>query len=232
MTGVPMNLIQASQPFLQLVTATKSSEASPKLETQLQVAHAHFMQHALRESGDPVRAGCASMLLCTLCDELMMQHFGLGWSRNSLLLRFHGQAHVGHEAWLPLEKFLTIGVELSVADIDLLMLYELVLALGWRGRYRMEIDGETKILKLRQVLHDKLHAANWQEQQKKNLYLCATQHLSIRNYWGYVFLFVLFFSVLISTIIVDWKIQRRWLDLMEPAPLSVSQVIDCSWLAA
>ncbi|MGC0154636.1 type IVB secretion system protein IcmH/DotU [Chromobacterium vaccinii] len=118
-------------------------------------------------------AGCewqqaqdASYLLCTYLDEVCndaARHAGLQSydGERSLLVEFHGDAWGGEDAFSDLERW----VRHEPLPTDLLALYELALALGWQGRYRVLERGDA----LLQDLRSQLHATIWRQREPEAL---------------------------------------------------------------
>lgn len=96
----------------------------------------------------------ASYLLCTYIDEVVsdfarqkMQTPFL--EESSLLVEFHGDAWGGEDAFTNLEQWM----QHDRLPILLLAFYELVISLGWQGRYRVRERGDVLLLDLRSQLH-------------------------------------------------------------------------------
>jgi len=101
----------------------------------------------------------ASYLLCTYLDEAVgdiarqLQQSPYDGER-SLLVEFHGDAWGGENVFLNLEKWM----QDARPPIELLMFYEMILALGFYGRYYLNERGDV----LLQDLRSQLHAKIWQ----------------------------------------------------------------------
>lgn len=103
----------------------------------------------------------ASYLLCTYIDEVVSD-FARQLTQTpyldepSLLVEFHGDAWGGEDAFTNLEQWM----QHDHPPLLLLALYELVLSLGWQGRYRVRDRGDVLLLDLR----SQLHALVWGQQ--------------------------------------------------------------------
>ena len=122
----------------------------------------------------------ASYLLCTYLDETVgdiarqMQQTPYDGDR-SLLVEFHGDAWGGENVFLNLEKWMHD----ARPPIDLLLLYEMILALGFYGRYHLNERGDV----LLQDLRSQLHAKIWQNRVPAALGLEQKAGPMIRKRW-------------------------------------------------
>lgn len=104
----------------------------------------------------------ASYLMCTYVDEVVndaARLLGLPPYNGepSLLVEFHGDAWGGEDAFADLERW----AARTPVDLAILEFYELVLSLGWEGRYRVIERGHVLLGDLR----SQLHASIWSERQ-------------------------------------------------------------------
>lgn len=108
----------------------------------------------------------ASYLLCTYIDEVVSD-FARPLSQtpyleeSSLLVEFHGDAWGGEDAFTNLERWMRH----DHPPLLLLAFYELVLSLGWQGRYRVRDRGDVLLLDLR----SQLHALVWGQESPPSL---------------------------------------------------------------
>lgn len=129
------------------------------VRAQLSLEVRLFRERAAKVDGDWDRVSDASYLLCTYLDEVVsdtarsLNQIPYDGDR-SLLIEFHGDAWGGEDAFSDLERWMG----LDQPPMELLALYELVLSLGWQGRYRVRERGEV----LLQDLRSQLHALLWQ----------------------------------------------------------------------
>jgi type VI secretion system protein ImpK len=147
-------LVAAANPVLNL---------APRLRATLQ----HPQPIALRDAlADGIRAFerraaqagiareniiAARYALCTLLDEAAVSTpwGGSGiWSRHSLLVLFHNEAYGGEKFFQLLAKL----AEKPGANLELLELMYLCLALGLEGRYRVAPNGRAQLATLRERL--------------------------------------------------------------------------------
>lgn len=100
----------------------------------------------------------ASYLLCTYLDETVndaaREHAQVVYDgERSLLVEFHDDAWGGEDAFADLSRWM----KTEPPPIPLLSFYELILSLGWQGRYRVLDRGDV----LLQDLRSQLHALIW-----------------------------------------------------------------------
>jgi len=99
----------------------------------------------------------ASYLLCTYIDETANDSARLHQAtpydgQHSLLVEFHGDSWGGEDAFSDLENWMAK----TPLPVSLLELYELVLSLGWQGRYRVLERGQALLADLRSQLNTQL----------------------------------------------------------------------------
>ncbi|CAI2398884.1 Inner membrane lipoprotein YiaD precursor [Serratia proteamaculans] len=100
----------------------------------------------------------ARYALCTLLDETVSDTpWGAGvWARNSMLMHFYGENLGGERFFSLLEQVeQNVPEELPLAEI-----FYLCLALGLEGRYRIQPDGEKKLVFVRRQLYMKINEFN------------------------------------------------------------------------
>ncbi|HEK0905333.1 type VI secretion system protein TssL [Pseudomonas putida] len=152
--GVGINpLVRAANPLLDLVVPLRGLTRAPDMETlreRLVQAVQQFEAQARNARVEAQTLAAARYALCTLVDETISSTpWGAGvWSGRSLLVTFHNEAWGG-------EKFFLILQRLSLdarANLDVLELMYLCLALGLEGRYRVLDRGFDQLAALRERL--------------------------------------------------------------------------------
>ncbi len=127
--------------------------------TQMALEVRVFRERLMAEKTDWNLVNDASYLLCTFIDErandVAREQGAVAWGgERSLLVEYHGDAWGGEDAFADLQKWMSQ----DPLPRDLLVFYELVLSLGWQGRYRVIDNGEVQL----QDLRSRLHALIWQ----------------------------------------------------------------------
>lgn len=122
----------------------------------------------------------ASYLLCTYLDEvvsdLARQTSQTPYEGDrSLLVEFHGDAWGGEDAFTDLERWMAADPQ----PVALLGLYELILSLGWQGRYRVRDRGDVML----QDLRSQLHAIVWQHRAPAGLGTEVVAPLVAKRRW-------------------------------------------------
>ncbi len=133
----------------------------PAMRAQLVLELRLFRERMGKSGCDSTQVAEASYLLCTYLDEVVSDAMRLAQQipyegDRSLLVEFHDDAWGGEDAFAHLEY----AMRLDHPPFELLGLYEMLLALGLQGRYRMLERGDV----LRQDLRSQLHAMLWQQQ--------------------------------------------------------------------
>ncbi|WP_179283423.1 type IVB secretion system protein IcmH/DotU [Bordetella genomosp. 9] len=146
-------LVEAAHPLLELGMLLRHGRQPPplpleELRRRLALMVRNFVDACAHVPTDTVAA--ARYCLCTYLDEAVAATpwGGEAWSARSLLVIFHGEASGG-------ERFFTILHELSrdpSANIDVLELLSVILALGMQGRYRLSPQGVAALGQVRQKL--------------------------------------------------------------------------------
>lgn len=189
----------------------------------------------------------ASYLLCTYLDEVTSDHARVqgvapyGGER-SLLVEFHGDAWGGEDAFAKLEQ----RMEEAKPPLDLLMLYELLMSLGWQGRYRVRDRGDV----LLQDLRARLNAMIWHQHGPATLGDTFEVAPQGRQRWLTVLraalIFVLLAGLLWVAAAVDldnrgrplrealasWTPPVRTINLAETLPPPLPQLLAEGWLTA
>lgn len=154
--GAGLNpLVRAANPLLDLVVPLRFLATAPDMEVLRQrlIAAVQAFEAAARAAhAEPEAVAAARYALCTFLDETISSTpWGAGvWNSRSLLVAFHNEAWGG-------EKFFLILQRLSQdprANLDVLELMYLCLALGMEGRYRVMERGHDQLVVLRERLLD------------------------------------------------------------------------------
>jgi type VI secretion system protein ImpK len=144
-------LVAAAHPLLELGMLLRHGHQPPPLALEDLRARLAAMVRAFVDACAPIDTNivaAARYCLCTYVDEAIAATpwGGEAWSARSLLVIFHGESSGG-------ERFFTILHELTrdpSANIDVLELLLVMLALGMQGRYRLSREG---VAALGQVRH-------------------------------------------------------------------------------
>jgi type VI secretion system protein ImpK len=147
-------LVSAANPLLDLILPLRYMPTHPDVELlreQLMAAITRFEKQVKAEDLPTEEIAAARYALCTCLDETISSTpWGSGgvWSSRSLLVVFHNEAWGG-------EKFFRILQKLSQdphANIDVLELMYVCLALGMEGRYGALDNGQAQLDLLRERL--------------------------------------------------------------------------------
>jgi type VI secretion system protein ImpK len=148
-------LVSAANPLLDLVLPLRQMATNPGVETlrqQLVGAINSFEREAKAALVENDSIAAARFSLCTFLDEtISATPWGGGgvWASRSLLVTFHNEASGGEKFFLILQKL----CQNPGANIEILELMYLCLALGMEGRYRVSEGGRTQLDILRERLH-------------------------------------------------------------------------------
>ncbi len=170
--GAGLNpLVRAASALLDLVVPLRFMPAPPDMEVLRQRLTEEMQAfekaaRAARADGETVAA--ARYALCTFLDETISSTpWGAGvWNSRSLLVAFHNEAWGG-------EKFFLILQRLSQdprANLDVLELMYLCLALGLEGRYRVLDRGQDQLATLRERLLHLIHQQRGPREQDLSLH--------------------------------------------------------------
>jgi type VI secretion system protein ImpK len=146
-------LVRAANPLLDLVVPLRMMAQPPDLQQlreRLALAIKAFELEARQAGVDSEALAAARYVLCTLLDETIASTaWGSGvWSTRSLLVAFHNEASGGEKVFLVLQRL----SQDAGANINLLELMYLCLALGLEGRYRLLANGQEQLATLRERL--------------------------------------------------------------------------------
>ena len=146
-------LVRAANPLLDLVVPLRLTAQPPDLQQlreRLALAIRTFETEARSAGIGSEAIAAARYVLCTLLDETIAgTAWGSGvWGTRSLLVAFHNEASGGEKVFLVLQRL----SQDTAANIDLLELIYLCLALGLEGRYRLLDQGQAQLATLRERL--------------------------------------------------------------------------------
>ena len=217
------------------------------LRSQLALEVRLFRERLGKTIADWALLDDASYLLCTFLDELTSDQartqgvppFG---GERSLLVEFHGDAWGGEDAFVKLEQ----RMEEAKPPIDLLMLYELLMSLGWQGRYRVRDRGDV----LLQDLRARLNTMIWHQQAPASLGATFSVVAAGRQRWltatraALGFVLAAGLAWVAATIDLDnrgrplrealasWTPPVRTINLAETLPPPLPQLLAEGWLTA
>lgn len=147
-------LVAAANPLLDLVVPLRAMGSHPDVEglrQQLVAAIKAFEGQARAAMADFETVAAARYALCTFLDETISgTPWGAGgvWSSRSLLVAFHNEAFGGEKFFLILQRL----CQDPRANLDVLELFYVCLALGLEGRYRVIDGGRAQLDILRERL--------------------------------------------------------------------------------
>ncbi|RQT71882.1 hypothetical protein DF022_37470 [Burkholderia cepacia] len=189
----------------------------------------------------------ASYLLCTYLDECV-NDAARAASRSpydgerSLLVEFHDDAWGGEDAFSDLVRWM----KSDNPPVALLAFYELILSLGWQGRYQVLERGDVLLKDLR----SQLHALIWHHVSPESLGTgLITPERPRRRWWSparasLVAFFVVLLSYGIVSLMLDaqgrslrnelaaWTPPTRTINLAETLPPPLPQLLSEGWLTA
>ncbi|WP_175951159.1 type IVB secretion system protein IcmH/DotU [Burkholderia sp. BCC0405] len=189
----------------------------------------------------------ASYLLCTYLDENVSDAARAASQvpydgERSLLVEFHDDAWGGEDAFADLGRWM----KADDPPVGLLAFYELILSLGWQGRYRVLDRGDV----LLQDLRSQLHALIWRHVPPEPLGTgLITPTRPRRRWWtptraGVVALGVVLLTYGIASMVLDsqgrpirnalaaWMPPTRTINLAETLPPPLPQLLSEGWLTA
>jgi type VI secretion system protein ImpK len=189
----------------------------------------------------------ASYLLCTYLDECVNDHARQSAQipydgERSLLVEFHDDAWGGEDAFADLDRWM----KLDHPPLSLLSFYELILSLGWQGRYAVVDRGAI----LLQDLRSQLHALIWHGAGPGTLGtpLIEPQHRR-RRWWtlaraGGIALAAVVLGYAVLSAILDaqgrplraalaaWMPPTRSINIADTLPPPLPQLLSEGWLTA
>jgi type VI secretion system protein ImpK len=152
-------LLRAANPLLELALPLRRLTSHPDLEalrTQLIQMVRTFEKNGRGYGVPDQQLGPARYCLCTFIDEaIAATPWGAGvWGRRSLLVTFHNEASGGERLFVILQRL----AQTPAADLDLLELIYVILALGFDGRYRLIDGGRAQVEIVRERLEQMIRA--------------------------------------------------------------------------
>jgi len=261
--GEQVAVLQAGQQSASWSNAFVSHALPAILQLQRHLAGEPRDQSALRaQLGLEVRcyrerlggSGCewqqvqdASYLLCTYLDERVNEAARAASlvpydGERSLLVEFHDDAWGGEDAFSDLARWM----KTEPPPVALLSFYELVLSLGWQGRYRVLERGGV----LLQDLRSQLHAVIWRQRAPEPLGTgLVTPARRPRGRWtplwanavaiGAVLLAYALVSAMLASqgrpirhALAAWMPPTRTINLAETLPPPLPQLLSEGWLSA
>jgi type VI secretion system protein ImpK len=147
-------LVAAANPLLDLVVPLRAMGSHPDVEglrQQLVAAIKGFEAQAKAAMVDFETVAAARYALCTFLDEtISCTPWGAGgvWASRSLLVAFHNETFGGEKFFLILQRL----CQDPRANLDVLELFYVCLALGLEGRYRVIDGGRAQLDILRERL--------------------------------------------------------------------------------
>ncbi|MBK5914996.1 DotU family type VI secretion system protein [Rhodocyclus purpureus] len=148
-------IVTAASPLLNAVPPLRISPSQSD-PAQLRDTLAEGVRAFERKAGqlgvDPRHILAARYILCTFIDEAAASTpwGGSGvWGRQSLLVMFHNETWGGEKVFQLMAKL----AENPAANLDLLELLHVVLALGFEGRYRVIDGGLQQLAQVRERLY-------------------------------------------------------------------------------
>lgn len=152
-TGGLNPLLRAANPLLELAVPLRQLPTHPNVEelrTQLTQMVRTFETEGRAAGYDDEKLGAARYCLCTFLDEAISSTpWGAGlWASRSLLVTFHNEASGGERFFLILQRL----AQNPAANVDVLELIYVMLALGFEGRYRLIDGGRTQLDTVRERL--------------------------------------------------------------------------------
>ncbi|MBL8438720.1 MAG: DotU family type VI secretion system protein [Zoogloeaceae bacterium] len=148
-------LVAAASPLFNLAVQLRqsSSQANPgALRESLAAGVRAFEKQALAAGATQEKVIGARYVLCSFLDEVAASTpwGGSGvWAKQTLLVMFHNETYGGEKVFRLLAKL----AENPSANLDLLVFIEVVLALGFEGRYRLIEGGRAQLDQVRERLH-------------------------------------------------------------------------------
>ena len=184
-------LVQLAQPLLCEVVPLRASSQAPdvdELRARLITQVRSFQRDAMEAGVDQTTQEHAKYALCTLLDEVIANcEWGQGtWSKQSLLMIFHNETTGGEGFFARLD-----AAELKpMANLALLELMYLCLALGLEGRYRIQSEGRAALALRRRQLYESIRLQRGYHpkmQLSEQLQSLSRDHFSRRErslWWG------------------------------------------------
>lgn len=150
--------IAAAMPLLLLVErlrshpAIRGAEVRPSIVREIQ----YFQQNLQKKNCPAEDVHHLSYLCCTYIDGIFSGLQSSGSFSQSLLVEFHRDAWGGEDCFEHLQEYL----ESPKQNRQVLEFYDLILSLGFEGKFQMVEHGTVLLMDLRSRLHQLLYAQN------------------------------------------------------------------------
>ncbi|KVQ05127.1 hypothetical protein WK00_12805 [Burkholderia ubonensis] len=146
-------LLRIANPLLELALPLRQLSTHPNVEelrAQLVQMIRTFETEGRAAGLDDEKLGASRYCLCTFIDEAISSTpWGAGlWASRSLLVTFHNEASGGERFFVILQRL----AQNPVANVDVLELIYVILALGFEGRYQLIDGGRTQLDTIRERL--------------------------------------------------------------------------------
>lgn len=130
--------------------AIRMAEIRPSLVREIQ----YFQQNLQKQNCPAEQVSHLSYLCCTYIDGIFAEFQNSESFNQSLLVEFHRDAWGGEDCFEHLQGYL----ELSKTNRQMLEFYDLILSLGFKGKFQMIEHGTVLLNDLRNRLHTLLYA--------------------------------------------------------------------------
>lgn len=152
-------LLRAANPLLELALPLRRLPTHPNVEelrAQLMQMVRAFETQGRTNGVDDEKLGASRYCLCTFIDEAISSTpWGAGlWASRSLLVTFHNEASGGERFFVILQRL----AQNPVANVDVLELIYVILALGFEGRYRLIDGGRAQLDTIRERLEQMIRS--------------------------------------------------------------------------
>jgi type VI secretion system protein ImpK len=153
-------LVRAANPLLLLAAQLRNSAEAPDpaLLRDRAIAYLRRFEDTGARAGIDAQTGVAARyVLCTMIDEAVLDSpWGeqTGWSRQTLLVTFHGETYGGEKFFVILDRL----AQDMVRHIDLVEMMYLCLALGFGGKYLVEPGGMARLADRREDVYRRIMA--------------------------------------------------------------------------
>lgn len=150
--------IAAAMPLLLLVERFRSYPDIKLVETRPPIVREiqYFQQHLQKKSCPMEEVNHLSYLCCTYIDGILLSRQNSESFNQSLLVEFHRDAWGGEDCFEHLQHYL----ESPKQNHHVLEFYNLILSLGFEGKFQMLEHGTVLLMDLRNRLHTLLYAQN------------------------------------------------------------------------
>ncbi|MET0331157.1 MAG: type IVB secretion system protein IcmH/DotU [Dyella sp.] len=153
-------LLHAANPLMLLSVQLRHSAGAPdaRFLREQSIAYVRQFESAGEAAGLPAQTVVAARyVLCTVLDEAVLNApWGeqSGWAQKTLLVSFHGETYGGAKFFQILER---LCADFS-RHLDLIEMMYICLALGFGGRYQVEVGGQARLIEIQQDLYQRIRA--------------------------------------------------------------------------